>query len=498
MPQVPDVGVRAAHTESDRSLWRSLAWVGGARWAIQLFTWASTLVVARLLAPSDYGIIGLASLYIGVVALIADSGLGSAVVTIRSLTGREVAQLNTLSGIVGTALLLLSFVLARPLGAFFNSPELPPVIVLMAVSIAIVGWQSVPDALLQNQLRFRVIAFRDTVRGFVTALVTIALAMLGFGYWALAGGAVAGSVTGLVVTIWFCRASTEWPDLTKLRDPISYSTYTLGSRLAWYGYSNSDFFVAGKLFSASVLGAYTLAWSLANISVDKVSALVGNVTPSFFAAAQDDRALLAKYLRLLTVAIALVSFPVSAGLSVVASDLIPIVLGQQWVPAVAPLIPLSLYAGFRSLNPLLNNVLRVTGDHKFVAHNAIASLFVMPAVFFLCAMWGPVGIAYGWVLGYPLLVIPVYRRVFNRLSITGFTYLDWLRPALVSTVVMAVAVVIVKVSVPVSVPGVVRLLLCVSVGVLTYAAVLLAGFPDVVDSVRSMWRRSANQGGLAL
>ena len=81
---------------------------------------------------------------------------------------------------------------------------------------------------------------------------------------------------------------------------------------------------------------------------------------------------------------------------------------------------------------LLNNVLRVTGDHKFGTHNAIAGLFLMPAAFYLGANWGPVGIAYGWVIAYPLLVTPLYRRVFHRLSITGVTYLGWLRPAIIA------------------------------------------------------------------
>ena len=476
------------HSELDKTLWRSLAWVGGARWGIQLFTWASTLIVARLLAPSDYGIVGLASLFIGIVMLVADSGLGSAVVTLRSLTRLEIAQLNLLSGLIGTGLLLLSSALAWPVGKFFDSPQLPPVIVLMTVSIAIVGWQSVPDALLQNQVRFRALAFRDTVRGLTTAAATIALALLGLGYWALAGGVVIGAVCGLGVTIWLQRVPMAFPSVRLLAEPISFSAYVLGSRLAWYGYSNADFFVAGKVLSTSLVGSYALAWTLANVSVDKVSALVGNVTPSFFSAAQHDRELLCRYFGTLTRAIALVSFPVSAGLALVASDFIPAVLGEQWIPAVAPLIPLSLYAGFRSVTPLLSTIFRVTGDQRFVVQNAVGGLLFMPVVFYIGSYWGPVGIAYGWVFGYPLLVIPQYRKVFQRLPLDWRTYAGWLQPALVSTIVMAVGVTTVKWLLPYSISVWIRLAICISTGVPAYVGTLVAVFPQTLGEMRTSIR----------
>ena len=99
---------KAAATEHqqalDKPLWRSLAWVGGTKWLIQIFTWVSTVFVARALAPNDYAIIGLASLYVGVVALLADSGVASAVITLRALKPVQIAQLHLLSGVLGTGL----------------------------------------------------------------------------------------------------------------------------------------------------------------------------------------------------------------------------------------------------------------------------------------------------------------------------------------------------------------------------------------------------------
>src|SRR2546425_748243 len=99
----------------DRSLVRGLAYTGAARWLAQLLAWASTLVVARLLAPEDYGLVGMAALYIGLVALVNEFGLGIAIITRRELTDDQLAQLNTLSVAIGLTALAISWAAAIPL-----------------------------------------------------------------------------------------------------------------------------------------------------------------------------------------------------------------------------------------------------------------------------------------------------------------------------------------------------------------------------------------------
>jgi len=107
----------------DRSLLNGIAWTSGAKWASQLLTWASTLVVARLLSPEDYGLVGMASIYLGVITLLSEFGLGSAVVTLRELSEEQVAQINSVSLLFGLASFALSCAAAVPLGHFFHAPS---------------------------------------------------------------------------------------------------------------------------------------------------------------------------------------------------------------------------------------------------------------------------------------------------------------------------------------------------------------------------------------
>src|SRR5207247_10756895 len=136
-----------------RSLIRGSAWTGGAKWASQLLTWASTLIVARLLTPEDYGLVGMAWVYLGVITLLSEFGLGTTVVTLRDLGGSEVAQLNGLSLLIGVGSFVISCGAAIPLGRFFHAPQLPAVVVAMSVAFVITAFKTVPFALLQREMQ---------------------------------------------------------------------------------------------------------------------------------------------------------------------------------------------------------------------------------------------------------------------------------------------------------------------------------------------------------
>jgi PST family polysaccharide transporter len=263
----------------------------------------------------------------------------------------------------------------------------------------------------------------------------------------------------------------------------------LGTRLTWYGWSNADFFVAGKVLNTAALGVYTLAWTLATVSIEKITGLVVTVTPSFFAAAQSDRALLRDYFLTLTSTIAMLTIPISAGMALVASDLVPSILGSQWLPAVRPLVGLSIYAAFGSLTPLLSSVLRVTGDQRFSLQMSLWGLIVMPLTFYVGSQWGPAGIAYGWLVAYPIIAIPQYVRVFARLSLSLADYWRSLCPAVTCTALMVFTVAMLRHILPLA-PGVPRLVFSIACGVVTYGCSFAVLYRK--DAL-TIWRRTGSQ-----
>ena len=476
----------------DRSLLRGVAWTATAKRASQALSRVSWQIVARLLTPEDYGLVGMAAIYLGLITLLSEFGLGTAVLAIRELSVEQINQLNGLAVVLGLASLLASCAVAIPLGRFFHAPPLPLVVVAMSTTFVIASFKTVPLALLQRDLRFKALALIDLSQALVLAISMIGLAVAGLRYWTLVCGAVLGALISTGAVLRLRHSPLAWPRLKFLKPAITLSSNVLVSRLCWYVSANADFLVAGRILGKAALGFYGVGWTLASVPVDRVASLVGQVTPAFFSAVQTDRAAIRRYLLRITEGIALITFPISLGLALVARDFVPVVLGSKWEPAVAPLQVLAAYAAFRSITPLLPQLLQVTGDAKFEMWRMVAAAVVMPASFYFGGQrWGTVGLAMAWVLVDPLLAVPLYRRVFSKIELSLREYLVALWPALSGTALMAAVVLAVGVFSGSAWAAGVRLAAQVAAGAISYglACVVLhrercRAFYDLVAAAR--------------
>ena len=424
----------------DRSLLHGIAWTAGVKWISQALTWISTIAVARLLTPADYGIVGMAAVFLGLITLLGEFGLGAAVVTLRDLDGRQVRQLNTLSVLLGVAGFGLACAAALPMARFFDAPRLVWVVVALGTGFVVAGFRTVPESLLQRDLRFRTLALVEGTQAALVAGAMVAMALAGFGYWTLVlGTLLTGALqTGAAVALrpqGFAR-----PTRAAIAPALGFSWNVLVARLSWYLYANADFMVVGRVLGERALGFYSFAWSLASIPIGKVSGLILRVTPAHFAAVQDDRPALRRWFLTLTEGLALVTFPATVGLALVAEPFVLTVLGDKWAAAIPVLRLLAVYASLRSITPLLPQVLLVTRDSRYAMWTSVAGAVVLPVAFIVGSRWGTTGVAVAWMLAHPLCILPLYVRVFRRLEIGPGAYLRALSPALGGCALMAGAV----------------------------------------------------------
>ncbi len=485
----------------DRSLLRGVAWTAAAKWASQALTWVSWLIVARLLTPEDYGLVGMAAIYLGLITLVSEFGLGTAVLAVRELSVQQLNQLNGLAVVLGLASLLASCTLAIPLGRFFHAPQLPLVVVAMSTTFVIASYKSVPLALLQRDLRFKALALIDLSQALILAISMIGLAVAGFRYWTLVCGAVLGALISTGAVLRLRHLPLAWPRLKSLRPAITLSSNVLVSRVCWYVAANADFLMAGRILGKAALGFYTFGWTLASVPVDRVAALVGQVTPAFFAAVQTDPPAMRRYLLRITEGIALITFPVSLGLVLVARDFVLVVLGSKWEGTVAPLQLLAAYAAFRSITSLLPQVLHTIRDTRFEMWNMVVAAVVMPPCFYVGAQrWGTVGLAMAWVLAYPFIAFTLYWRVSHKIALSHKAYFVALWPALSATALMAAVVLAVRVfSGSAWTPGL-RLAVQVGAGVISYGLACLvlhgARFGALRELVLAARRGAEDAGGV--
>ena len=439
----PTAAPARASTESlDRSLLHGLAWTSAAKWGSQVLSWASTLIVARLLSPEDYGLVGMASIYLGLVTMLSEFGLGAAVMALRDLTEEQVAQLHGFAVLFGVGSFAVSCLAAWPLGAFFHSTELPPVVIVMSVAFIISSFGIVPGSLLRRDLRFRELALIDTLSALVMAVALIAFAWFGFRYWTLVIGGLLSATLSTVQMVRLRHQRLARPRIRTLEHAMTFSRHILISRLSWYAYSNADFLVAGRILGKAALGVYDFAWTLANVPIEKITVLIGQVAFPIFAAVQHEPDEMRRYLLRLTEGLALLTFPASFGLALVAPDFVLTFVGEKWSGAILPLQLLAVFVGFRSVVPLFSQILNVMGDSRFAMYMSLLAAIVMPTSFYLMGTrWGTPGLAVAWMTVYPLVTLLMYRRVARRIGMPLGEYLHALWPALSSTAAMCGAVI---------------------------------------------------------
>jgi len=477
----------------DRSLLGAVAWNATAKWISQGLTWISTIVIARLLTPYDFGIMGMAGLYLALATLVSQMGIGQAIVTLRDMSRQRIAQLNCVALAIGVGLVGVSFVVAAPLARFFSAPPLRAVVWVVSSTYLITSLQVVPRALLQKEMRFKELASAETTRYLVQAAISVVLAWAGFRYWSLVWGYIAGAAAATLL-LWRWRGhSFAWPRLRELRRELRYGGNVLATGIAWYCYDNADFLVAGRVLGSVPLGNYTMAWTIACAPVEKIANLITGVTPAYFSAVQREPAELRRYLLRLTEIISCATIPASLGLALVADPLVRVLLGPKWLGAILPLRILGAFVAARSIAVVVPNLLIAIGEAAFVMWATLAAAAVMPCAFYLGSHWGTAGIAAAWIVAYPLVILPNFVKTFRRIGIAPGTYWRSIQPAVTASAAMAL-VVLAGGRLAAGAPAWLRLGLMITVGALAYAGVLFLLQQDRILALLRELRTSRQAG----
>jgi teichuronic acid exporter len=470
----------------DRSLLTSVAWNATGDWVSQIFSWLSFLIVIRLLNPADFGIVNMALVLLPFLQYVSTFGIARAIVTLRNLTDEQLAQLNTVGLLLGVTGFALAAALAKPFAAFFKTPGVAPVVVVTCIALIPNGMQVVSGGLLTRDMRFRTLSLLNGASAVVAAVFTLLFAWLGWKYWALVLGNLLATVFRSAFILRSRPQKYAVPHMASIREPLQFGGHVIVSLIALNCYQRLDNLTAGRMLGPAALGLYGMAWTLANVPLEKVTTLVTTVIPSYLAQLQEDPVALRRYLRNLTEGLALATFPATVGLGLVAPELIPLALGRRWVGVVPSLEILSIYAAFRSIVALLPKLLTAVGNPRFVMWNDLAALVILPASFYVGSRWGIVGIAWGWVVAYPIIAVPLYRKTFLTIGMKTSEYIRALRPALDATIVMTAAVLLVKYVIPAREPLPLRLALEIITGVICYGGTLWLGYRQRVAAFVKM------------
>lgn len=474
----------------DRSLVSGLAWTASFKWIGQFVSWVATLYAARQLTPSDYGLVSMAMLGIGLARMVQDFGLDSILVQDRSIEGERQARLGGLILLLGFALWALFAALAVPMALFFKEPQVTALVLVVASVFVTDALQVIPRAQMQRALRYDQLAWTNFVQLLATQVALVAAVRAGWGYWAMIAGTVVGEVVVTLVLLRVSPFAIAWPrELRTLAAPLLSGWRIMGSRAAWFGYTNADQAIIGRLLGKDSLGVYSFATTFSSLPQTEVAAIVSRVVPGIFSRVQDAPSELRRYFLALTEFLAVLSFPMSVGIALVADLLMPLVLGPQWSAVVTPMRLLCAYAVFQTSQSMVSHVLMWTGQFRVHMWCSILAGVMMPiAVAVGASLFGLRGVGWAWVLIYPIANLPSFFYAFRTAQVGVRDWLGSLLPASVGCVAMALVVIGARMAIPATLSPWVQGGMVVSVGALAYAASVWLIFPTRIAAAVALVR----------
>lgn len=375
---------------------RGAAWQGLAFASGKLIVLATTIVLARLLSPQEYGLVALALVLMAYAETIADAGVAQALVYLPR-TGIMARSALLISVLLGLALASVAVLAAPLIAGLFNLPDVAPLVQVLGLSVLATSCGAVPEALLRRDLLFKQLTAAPVIRAATMGTVTLLLAFGGHGAWSLAVGTTAGSVA-YAATCWFLvRRRAPWQiwrvGKDALRANVKYGAPVAGSSLLARLIFDVDYLIIGLLLGAQALGFYTLAFRLPEALILNVFFVLSTVLFPLYAQVRGDPERLRDgYLKSVQIQ-SLYGLTAGVGLAVLAPILIPLLFGEKWMDAVLPLVFLALYAAARSLGAGANDVYKALGRPGLSIGISVVRLVILVPVLLLATRWGIIGVA---------------------------------------------------------------------------------------------------------
>jgi teichuronic acid exporter len=448
------------------------AWTFAGNLARQAVSFALSMLMARFLAPGDYGLAATVSIFVTILSAMQDAGIGQAVIYFEE---EDLPTVCTISAVSGTVFGAMLFLAARPIASLYHSSQLAAVTEWMSLSLVLGGIRAVSQALVTKRLLFNKIAIVESVSSLLAAGVAVYMAWKGYGVWSIVANALlASGMTTILMLIAAPPRFTLRPNFQLARRLIQWSLPLTGSSLLWAFYDNSDDLVVGRMSNPQQLGFYTLAFRLATLINERINAVISRVSFPALAAMREDFEQVIQHWLSVTRISALFCFPALTILALCARDFVVAILGPKWLPSVEILRILCIAAAIRILTPVVVNLLPALGKSKAAFSYSLLNSIVMPLSFVLGCTWGGIrGVAIAWVVVFPFLAA---RLIHTAMKLTGLgwtTYLGNLRTPVccAATVAALIAPILMWQS-----PGILRLIFCCIAGSVGFGAWLYVVF----------------------
>jgi PST family polysaccharide transporter len=471
-----------------------IEWTAGARVAKLILQFIISVILARLLTPKDFGLIGMIVVFTGFAALFGEMGFGAALIQRKVIEERHLSSIFWLNIAVGLILTCIFFAAAPLMSTFYSEPRLKILTMLVSVNFLLSSFKVVQFSILNRSMDFRKLALIETTTMIIAGAFAITLALIGYGVWSLVWQMIVTTIVG-VVLFWFL---TDWRprfqfDKNAVKELLGFSGNLLGFNVFNYWARNIDNLLVGKFISSTGLGIYSKAYGLMLMPLSQISSTLGRVMFPSLSKSQDDKAL-TKRIYLKTIgAIALLTLPMMTGLVVVADSFVLALLGPKWKDVIPVLRVLCTVGIMQSITATVGWIYTSQGRTDLMFRWGIAA-GTIGIISFIVGIWigSVIAVAYCYAIANIFLLYHNFTIPGKLINMTFSEVLRCVTGKLGCALLMSAGVYLLAINLPSEWPHWLRLMVLVPFGTIFYVSLIhflkLRAYLEVKELIREQWR----------
>ena len=389
---------------------KAVAWTAIAKYTTAVLQIVFAAILSRILTPEEYGTVAVINVFVVFFQLFCDMGFGTAVIQDRELTEKQTNDIFSWTVYIGLALQLLFIGASFPISKFYGDSIYIPLGIILSFSLFLNALNMIPNAVMLKEKKFKSITFRTITASIVASLLTIFLAFKGWGVYALV---LQSLFTTLIVFIWneiSVRLKFDYkPDFASVKRIWGYSIYQFLSQLLNYFNRNLDQLIIGKFFSKADLGQYNKSYHLMQMPISYIPGVVGPALHPILAEHQNNpKYIYDAYIRILKI-LSLIGVFISVWLYYTGEEVVLILFGDQWHPAVMPFKILALSVWAQLATNTIAPIYQSIGNTKLMFNSIIAtSVLIISAIIIGCISRSIVTVATFVTIAYTLNYFMTY------------------------------------------------------------------------------------------
>ncbi|KJF23456.1 lipopolysaccharide biosynthesis protein [Rhodococcus sp. AD45-ID] len=362
----------------------------------------STIILARLLSPTDYGLVAMVVALIGVAEVFRDFGLSMAALQSRTLTHQQQSNLFWINTLVGAILTILVFSLAAPISSFYSEPALLEIVRALSITFLLGGLSTQFKVSINRDLRFFALAAVDLLPFVFAFVVALSLALTVGNFWALVSQQITLALLGLVASVVFSKWRPGLPRRADMGNLLTFGISYAATQLISYGTRNVDSIALGRSAGASSLGMYDRAYSLVSLPLTQINTPLSRVAIPILSRLADQPARFFQYLRRAQLVALYLTASVFLLLAAIGDQLVLLLLGPDWEVAGQILRILAISGVFRSIVQIVYWIYMSLGLAKQQLRYYLVAQPLLIVVILCGLPWGAMGVAVAVSIGYAL------------------------------------------------------------------------------------------------